>query len=198
MVVILTGGKSRRMGKDKAMLKVNGQEMSLYLAKRYAEQFDAVAFSVDRAGRFETGGFPELPDAFPGLGPGNGLYSAFTVGGADTVFLTATDMPCGDPALAKRLEDMLTGYDACVIRRNDGRVEPLFAWYRKSCLPFIEENLRSGFFSLRRLFSLVNTRYVDEKELAGWDLETVLRNLNTPEEYARFAESREKKTEAGL
>ena len=190
MVVILTGGKSRRMGQDKAMLNMDGTGMSVYLAKRYAEEFDRVVFSVDRACRFETGGFPEFPDAFPGLGPGNGLYSAFTAGEADTVFLTATDMPCGDPTLAILLREKLENHDACVIKRCDGRVEPLFAWYGKNCLRVVEENFRSGFLSMRHIFSAVDTRYVDESELPEWDLDRTLRNLNTIEEYVAFMKNK--------
>ena len=69
LAVILTGGKSSRMGRDKALLPVGGVPMARLLAERFrAAGFD-VAFSVDRAGRFPLGDETELPDAFPGEGP---------------------------------------------------------------------------------------------------------------------------------
>ena len=65
LAVILTGGRSSRMGRDKALLPWGGREMSLTLAARYRETLGAVAMAVDRPGRFPIGDALELPDAFP-------------------------------------------------------------------------------------------------------------------------------------
>jgi molybdopterin-guanine dinucleotide biosynthesis protein A len=135
ITVILTGGKSARMGRDKALLKLNGENLSLTLADRFSKSLGPAAFSVDAAGRFPCRGYPELVDRFPGRGPMNGLISGLEYAGGGHILLLATDMPCADPALALELESRLGGHDVCAIRRAGGRIEPLFAVYGPRCLP---------------------------------------------------------------
>lgn len=185
LTVILTGGKSRRMGRDKALLPVGSETMSRMLAKRYA-CLGPVAFSVDRPGRFDCGGYLELTDAFPGRGPLNGLYSAFTQTNENAAFFTATDMPNGDPELARALYYGLGGYDASIIRRADGRLEPMFAVFHRRCLPQVKAALESECRSFRSVLERMNVRYFGEDELKEWDLNVILVNLNTPEAYERF------------
>ncbi len=184
LAVILTGGKSSRMGRDKAMLPVGGVPMARLLAERFRAAGFEVAVSVDRAGRFPFPDVPELEDAFPGEGPLNGLYAAFARTEAPAVFLTATDLPGGDPALAKRLITLLGENDACLIRRADGKAETLFGVYARSCFGSAERCLLSGRRSMRAALEGLSVRWVEESELPEWDLGKVLRNVNTPEEYA--------------
>lgn len=188
LTVILTGGKSRRMGRDKALLEMQGGTMSLVLARRYAA-LGPVAFAVDEPGRFDCGGFPELADAYPGRGPFNGLHSAFTRTEEEFVFLTATDMPNGDPALAGRLLEEIGDCDACTILRRNGFVEPLFSVYRRSCAPLARECLETGKYSLLELFRRMKVRQVPEESLPDWDMEFVLCNINTPQAYRRYRET---------
>lgn len=187
LTVILTGGTSRRMGTDKACLEIfPGKTLLETLVERYERELGKVAVSVGRPGQFETFGAMELVDAFPGKGPINGLYSAFTQTRAEAAFLTAIDLPNGDAALAGRLYDMLPGYDGVVIRRDGAKFEPAFAVYAASCLDAAERALRSGELSFVHLFERLKIRYVSERELARWDLDKVLVNINTPEELRRF------------
>lgn len=185
LTVILTGGRSRRMGRDKALLPLPSGPVSLVLARRYAA-LGPVAFAVDTAGRFDCGGFPELADSFPGRGPLNGLYSGFRHFDEELLFLTATDMPCGDPALARLLAGRIGTGCACVIERANGFLEPLFAVYHRRTLPLVEECLRTGRCSLREIFERLPVTLVPETRLDAWDMERVLCNINTPETWARF------------
>ena len=188
LTVILTGGKSLRMGRDKASLPTSRGPMSLALAERYAV-LGPVAFSVDRPGRFDCGDFPELPDVYPGCGPFNGIYSAFLYTREDTVFLTATDMPLGDADLVRELAARKGEACACAIQWRSGFIEPLFALYDRRCFPLAEECLQTGLLSLQEVFRRLPVRLVPEEELSGWDLERVLCNINTPETYRRFFEA---------
>lgn len=174
LTVILTGGASRRMGRDKATLPVDGKAMALMLAEKY-EKLGPVAFSVDRRGRFPAGEYRELEDRYPGCGPLNGLVSAFLETEEDVIFLTATDMPGGDPGAVDYLLAHLGEHDACLYEG-----EPLFGVYRRSCLAPAVESLETGEYALRRFL-----RKVDTLELPVPRRE-ILKNLNTPEEYRDF------------
>ena len=178
LTVILTGGQSRRMGRDKALLPLGDSCFSLTLARRFAS-LGPVVFSVDCPGRFPTAEFPELSDAFPGAGPMNGLVSGFRYAKEEEyLLLLATDMPFSDPALARILQAAIGDADVCRFER-----ERLFALYRRSVLPLAEELLSHGENALHRLHDGVRTVTVPRP--AG----DSLRNINTPEDYRSLSEA---------
>ncbi len=186
-VVILAGGQSRRMGHDKASLPFGGGTFLTHLVNVYQATFP-VSVSVARRGQFDTAGAEEIADLVPGQGPLAGLQAAFRQTDADIIFFTATDLPFGSPALAEALLSLLGEHQAAVIRRSDGKIEPLFAAYRRSVLPDAEENLAQGRRALSALLEKLDVRWIDEDELAGFDLNRALDNLNTPEDYHRAVE----------
>jgi molybdopterin-guanine dinucleotide biosynthesis protein A len=190
LTVILTGGKSSRMGQDKALLPhiSEGRCIRDELALRYAV-LGPVAVSVSQAGQYD-GGALELPDAFPGQGPINGLYAAFTMTDAERVFLTATDIVNGDAGLARHLEARLEHHSACVIRREKGDLEPLFAVYTRRCFMACKLCLSAGKRSMLDMIKMVDAVFVEESDLRGmWNLDDILLNINTPKDYERFKAS---------
>ena len=193
LTVILTGGASRRMGRDKALLPYQGATMLQRLIERYAA-LGPVAVSVDRAGRFPCAGAAELPDAFPGQGPLNGIISGFRATQADALLLTAVDLPHGSVALARRLAELRGDADVCLLRRGVKGIEPLFAIYGRACLPVAEDCLQQGRKAIFALLDRVRVRYVAPEELAEFDLERCFLNVNTPEDYAGLQPCGEIKT----
>ena len=182
LTVILAGGASRRMGRDKATLPWGGGTMLQGLINRYSV-LGPVAVSINTPGRFAFTGAVELADRFPDAGPLNGLVSAFTETDADEIFLTAADLPFGDPALARRLAALRGGADACVLRRGVKGVEPLFAVYGRDCLAPATDALERGTRSFFRMFERINVRWVSPEEVPEFELEHILTNVNTQEEY---------------
>ncbi len=172
--VILTGGQSRRMGTDKALLPLDGEALCLRLAEEFAPLVP-VYFAVDRAGRFPTGRFGELVDRFPGQGPLNGIVSAFRGSDAAFALLVATDMPCCTPAAAERLAGAIGGHDACLYGN-----EPLFGLYTRRCLPVAEACLAAGQNAMRGFLDQISTRRLSADDPA------LFTNLNTPEELQAF------------
>lgn len=172
--VILAGGRSSRMGRDKAGLTLGGADFLTRLTSRFQGTFRQVWVS----------GPEGLPDLRPGQGPLAGLETAFVRTGAERIFFTAVDLPFADPALASLLVEKLGEKDACLIRRNSGKLEPLFAAYSSSCLPHIQTCLNEGRRAMGALLDRLDCRVVDEGELSGFDLEQILFNVNTPEDYS--------------
>lgn len=174
--VILAGGRSSRMGRDKAGLTLGGEDFLTRLVTRFRGSFDRVWVS----GRWE------LPDLRPGQGPLAGLETAFVRTGAERLFLTAVDLPFGDPALALELERRMGDADACLIQREDRRWEPLFALYARTCLPALSVALDRGERSFYRgLIPFVTVREVAENSLSAFPLDRLLFNTNTLEEWYR-------------
>ena len=183
LTVILSGGASRRMGRDKALLPYGGSTMLQHLIDKYAV-LGEVAVSVNEAGRFPLRGALELPDPFPGEGPLNGIVAAFEKTDASEIFLTATDLPYGEPAAALELVRLRGDADACVLCGADGRNEPLFAVYDRSCAPVARACFAQGKRSFKALFASLNVRYVNFETLGASATAGMLTNVNTPEDYA--------------
>ena len=171
--VILAGGGSSRMGRDKAGLTLGGEDFCTMLVSRFRREF----------GKVWVSGVRELPDLRPGQGPLAGLETAFVRTGAERLFVAAVDLPFADPALARLLMDRLGEKDACLIRRRDGRTEPLFAAYRRSCLPHVRACLDQGRRAMGALLDRLDCRIIEEETLPGFDLERILFNVNTPQDY---------------
>ena len=189
LTVILAGGASRRMGRDKALLPCGSTTLLQYLIGKYAS-LGPVAVSVNQAGKFPFSGAAELVDRYPDCGPMNGLLAAFEETDAAEVLLTAVDLPAGSAALALRLSELRGEADACVLRRGKKGVEPLFAVYGRGCGTAARDCLAAGKKSMFDLFERVRTRYVLPEELPEFDLDRLLVNLNTPEDYAAFTAER--------
>ena len=187
--VILSGGQSRRMGRDKGDLRLGEHTLLERMAGGLAPLFDGIYVSVDRPGRYP--GCRELPDLRPGQGPLAGLETAFLRTEAEAVFLAAVDLPFAPPALASRVAAETREGDAVVIRRRDGAPEPLFALYRRSCLPAVSACLDRGSRAMKALLDRVDCRWVEEAGLPGFDLDRALFNVNTRAELRRAAEGGE-------
>lgn len=185
--VILAGGMSRRMGRDKAALPFGEETMLSHLVHTYQPFFDVTAVSLNTPGRFDTAGAMEVVDRHPGDGPMAGLEAAFLDTGADVIFLTGTDLPFGDPALARFLLESLGEHDICLIRSDKGP-EPLFAVYSSACLPAIRKSLEEGHRSMYSVIQQMDTLELPAENLPQFDIGRILSNVNDPEEYAKALE----------
>ena len=184
-VVILGGGQSRRMGRDKLRLTLGGETLLTRAVRRYSEVFPRVMVSVAGPEKFPELGDMRVFDVFPGAGPLAGLHAGLLASGED-VFLTGADMPFSSPEKALELIRLGEGYEACVLTDGDGRWEPLFGLYRRSLLPRAEELLRSGQRRMASLLSLASLREVGLRELGEDEDSPLLRNVNNPEDYEKL------------
>lgn len=175
--LVLAGGRSSRMGEDKALLDWGGETL-LERAVRFWRTSGLVERVLVAVGTEEHfGNLPEgaeaVVDLEQGRGPMAGLAAGFRASGAEVLYVSAVDMP------DLRVEAVLPvpEHDAAVYRLN-GRREPLFAVYRRSVLPVAERLLAAGCGKLGAMLNAVETDYYYAPPL----LEPVFRNVNTPEE----------------
>jgi len=185
LTVILSGGGSRRMGRDKAMLPFEGKTLLQASIDKYLE-LGPVAVSVNEAGRFPFVNATELVDRWPDLGPLNGIISAFEETDAAEIFLTATDLPFGDPALVRRLSELRGDADACILKHGKKGIDPLFSVYGRGCYAAACACLAAGKKSFVDMLQGLNVRFVHSEELPEFDLDRVLTNVNTPEEFEKL------------
>jgi molybdopterin-guanine dinucleotide biosynthesis protein A len=187
--IILCGGKSTRMGRDKATLPFGNELMLQRVVRLVGEVVPPPATVVVASPRQSL---PELPqellvarDERDGCGPLEGLAAGLRTlrDQVDAAYVTACDVPLLKPAFVGRMFDLLGDHDIAV--PLDGRQRhPLAAVYRMGLLPHIEQLLKTDQLSLRTLFSRVRTREVPVALLRAVDpqLDT-LKNLNERQDY---------------
>lgn len=184
--VILAGGKSSRMGRNKALLPMpdaaGGRPRIIDAVSQIVSSiFSRVVVSVNEKGLYPDLGFPEIVDRYPDTGPIGGITSVLE-SGETRIFCVACDMPF----LNTGLIEYLCRFDDCdaVVPVWRGRIETLHAAYSASMLPHFQESLRQGRLRLTDTFAEVHVRYVQERELKTIDpTGASFRNINTPFEY---------------
>ncbi len=138
--IILAGGKSSRMGKDKALIKYGDETFMSNSLKKLNELFDETIVVADNVGKYNIKNVKIINDIYPGKGPMGGIHAALKAAGNDWIFVIPCDMPIWEPYLAEEILKHRLDNDIVVPLFNN-RKEPLFALYKKTCIPKIEECL---------------------------------------------------------
>ena len=182
--VLLAGGKSLRMGHDKACIEIGGRSLfyrSLELLQRY---FATVLIAGDRPDLTRPD-IRTIPDIYPGSALG-GLYTGLQSASTDWIFVAPCDMPYPDARILELLVKHRNGFDAVVPRTPEG-YEPVFALYNKKCLPLMEEMLQQGQTRIYDIYQRIKIYYLDWHQMPdGW--ERALLNINTPDQLAELKE----------
>lgn len=183
--VILVGGKSRRMGVDKAFLEIDGIPMFERVLQVFRETFVRTILIGDHGEPFAEYGLPIYPDIYSGSSLG-GLYTGLVHGRTPYIFVSACDVPFPSNTVVRHLLSLRDGFDAVVPTGPDG-FEPLFAVYSTRCRELMHRFLEGGNVRILDLYPDLNVRNVPVKELAGLDGgDRTFVNINTPEDLARI------------
>ena len=167
--IVLCGGRSRRMGRDKASLRF-GSETLLARVVRLVGEVAADVVLVAREGQELPAGFEALRDPAEGLGPLAGIAVGLSAVRGDRALVVACDMPLLRAGLARRLLERSEGVDACV-PVVDGYPVPTCAVYARSTAARARELLERRELRPRAFLDGLRTRYVAEDELRDVDPE---------------------------
>lgn len=178
---ILAGGKSTRMGKDKALLEWGGGtllEHALQVARAVSERL-AVVGGPQHA-RFG----PVLLDIFSGRGPLGGIHAALEASRTDLNLILAVDMPLIEPRFLGFLVERAQASEALVtIPRTSEGWQPLCAVYRRSFAVIARDALEQGRNKIDALFPGITVEVLEKLELVSQGFsESMFRNLNTRQE----------------
>lgn len=183
--IVLTGGKSLRMGTPKFLLPFDGEPLISHVVRRLRSLFTdvVVVAAADQS-------LPSLPakivrDELPYQGPVGGIYYGLRAVAQEISFVTACDAPFLNLTLIRSLLNALGAADVAVPIWQD-RLQPLHAVYRSSVKPYLEQQLNEGRLRPTFLYERVTTRIVSETELLQIDPQGLsFININTPQEYQR-------------
>ncbi len=178
--IILAGGKSTRMGTDKALIKIGDKsllEIAIDICKPVCTSI-IISSNNPEHGKF---GYPVVADEIKDCGSIGGIYSCLKKSETGWNFIISVDTPFVTSDFILFLTTQTENYDVIVPFHFQGK-EPLIALYNKNCLSVIEKQMSLHQFKIHHLITLMNTKYSDARE---WVAKTPLlfKNLNRPEDF---------------
>jgi molybdopterin-guanine dinucleotide biosynthesis protein A len=182
---VVAGGRSRRMGSDKALLRWEGGTLLDHAIARLQAVTDDVRILSGAARRYEDRGLPVITDGDGGPGALVGLLAGLSVLERPFGLFLAVDLPHVTVPLLRHLLQLADGADA-VVPLSAGGAEPLCAAYAKSCLAPVRDAVARGDFKMTGFWGKVHVREVPAGALAAFgESSRLFLNLNAPEDYAR-------------
>lgn len=182
---VLAGGKSTRMGQDKATLTLNGLTLLQHALAALREVCGEVAI-LGKQELYGTLG-PVYEDIFPGCGPLGGIHAALSNSKTEFNLIIAVDTPFLAPEFLSYLaEKAINSRSVVTTPEIDGYTQPLCTIYSLDFRSIAEQALRQGNYKIVPLFPKDQTLVIQESELRQFAFAAdMFENLNTPEDLAR-------------
>jgi molybdopterin-guanine dinucleotide biosynthesis protein A len=168
--ILLAGGKSSRLGTDKAKVKLDGESVMIQaIAEKLSGLSEDIVVSTNGR-RYEDITIPVrwAIDVRPGAGSLMGLYSGLLAAKHDYAIAVACDMPFINIELLKYMISLPRDYDALLPKIGE-QTEQLHSIYSKNCLPKMEKYLNSGHLKITSFMDEIDVKYVDEDIINKYD-----------------------------
>lgn len=195
--VILAGGKSRRMGFDKQLIKINDKFLIQILVEELNKEFDEIIIISNEQSVYDHIKFkcPVIikKDIITGKGPLCGLYSALYYSSSEYIFLTACDMPYVNLEYIRYLKSEIQVNENIkgIVSRKGQWVEPFYAFYSKELMGDIINNIEENDLKILNLLLKNEIIYVKESKVREYSkCLSIFENLNTVEDIERYEKSR--------
>jgi molybdopterin-guanine dinucleotide biosynthesis protein A len=189
--LVLSGGESSRMGREKGLVNLNGDPMVSYVVNSMLDLVDEIIISVGKGraqlyDEYSEIGFEIVEDNEPGFGPIQGVVSAMRKMRGDYVIVGPCDTPFLKPEICRLVLSKAEGKDGAVPIVK-GMYESLHGAYRKgTALKAFEDVLAKGAGRLVDVYDRLDIARVEENELRAVDPELdSFWNLNEPDDLAR-------------
>jgi molybdopterin-guanine dinucleotide biosynthesis protein A len=184
--IILAGGQSRRMQREKSLLPVNGCTLIETVIAQIGPHFNEIIISTAAKDKFTFLNLPLVEDEMPGQGPLLAIMSALRISNHEVNFVLACDIPFIHIPFLQKILSLAQNHDIVVPRYLDGKFEPLFAAYNRCIIPTIEKQYKRGDRKISHLFPVCRTKFV------AMDGQKWFRNLNTMKEYHEYLSQQNK------
>jgi molybdenum cofactor guanylyltransferase len=180
--IILAGGRSARMGENKAFIEIEGVPIITRVHRILSRLFQEVIIVANEEELFRHFDATVYRDLVPERGALGGLYTGLFYSSFPYSFCVGCDMPFLKESVITHLMKHALYEDAIVPRTKDG-LQPLHAIYSKNCLEPIRRTMEQGKYKITDFFPRVKVRIIEEDEFSPLDpSQDSFININTPEE----------------
>jgi molybdopterin-guanine dinucleotide biosynthesis protein A len=182
--IVLAGGKSKRLGRNKVTEKIGNISLIENVVSRLAELKTEIIVVISHDSIIpqlsQYPGVRIIEDIYPGKGTLGGIYSGLAAVTAVRSIVVACDMPFLNVKMLRYMADAASEYDVVVTRSQKGVLEPLHAIYSKTCLEKIKFLIQANRLSVLELYPLVKIKYIDDSETRQFDPDNLsFFNINT-------------------
>lgn len=180
--IILVGGKSSRMGTNKALLDIDGTPMIERVARIMTHVCSEIIIVGGDKKTYGHMGYKIIPDIYPGCGPLSGIHAGLRATTHYYSFVAACDIPYPNPQTMELLVNNIGDYDVVMLSLK-GYFEPLFSIYSKKFAEVAENAIKQGKFKIIDLLPMVNWKSIKlQTSDMIYDHLKNLMNINTPED----------------
>jgi molybdopterin-guanine dinucleotide biosynthesis protein A len=181
--VILAGGKSRRMGYNKALLRIGNQTIIQRVLAALKQVTSSQLIMTNFPDEYKFLRIPTKTDILPGKGAFGGIYTGLYFSETPYCLVSACDTPFLNVEFLRYMTQIVEAYDIVIPKHSKG-YEPLCAIYAKTCMPHIENLLKKERLRIIEVFADVKVREVSESEIENYDSEGLMFfNINTQKDY---------------
>jgi molybdopterin-guanine dinucleotide biosynthesis protein A len=185
--IILAGGKSTRVGTNKAFLKIGKKTIIEQILAKFKEIFRETIVVVNEIQKFDSLKVRIIQDLISSKGPLGGIYTGLVKSNSFYNFIIGCDMPFINNGLVEHIASYAQDFDI-VMPKVKERYEPLCALYSKRCIATIEGALDKDSLRIVDVLPLLNVKLIDEAEIKQFDPEFIsFKNINTREDYRTLA-----------
>jgi molybdenum cofactor guanylyltransferase len=175
--VILAGGKSSRMGKDKALIDIHGKPIIRHVIETMKQIFDRVIIIANDQRLYRLFGLEVFSDIYVDCGPLGGIHSAFFHTFSDKLFIIACDTPDVSPDLIRYVCDFHSSSIAKV-PFAEGTLHPLIGMYHRDCLPILLSHLESNRLKMASFLDAIEAECIPISESLSFYKPGLFRNIN--------------------
>lgn len=185
--VILSGGKSTRMGTNKAFLEIEGMRLIDRAVMMFRNIFQEVILSTNSPLEYLDQDCIIASDIFKNKGALGGIYTGLFYASCDHVFVSACDMPFLNRPFIEHMIKCTDGYDIVVPEPADG-LQPLHAIYSKKCLSPIKKLMDAGNLKVTGFYRGLKTMVIPEAVIKTFDPKAkMFMNINTRDDFERIS-----------
>jgi len=177
--IILAGGASSRMGKDKGLCDFRGKSLVKYAIEALLPISDSIIISSNNIEGYKKFGYDVVVDQYKNIGPIGGLYSSLKKSTSPHNLIISCDTPFVNTLLLEYVLTNVDGYDIVVPEHGDSYIEPLAGYYSNSIVGILEESINNQDYKLMNLFKKVNFKSIKVDSIAGFS-NLLFKNLNAP------------------
>jgi len=186
--IILAGGKSSRLGRSKALQAIGGKSLIQWVIDHLAILSTEIIIATAHGEAIPCSSAVKIKtvaDIYPGKGPLVGIYSGLIASSSSRAIVVGCDTPFLSISLLEYITQTCSTFDI-VVPRIKNKLEPLCAVYSKNCSGLIQGLLEQDELRIRKLFSMVKVKYVEEDEINRFDPEHLsFFNINSQDDLDR-------------
>lgn len=179
--IVLSGGKSSRMGKEKGLIDFQGKPLISYAIDALKPLVQNIIIGANnQLDEYKKLGYPIVEDEIKNIGPLGGVFSTLRSSHTKYNIILSCDMPFVNTALLEYINKHKKGFDVVVAAHNTDKIEPLCGVYAKSIIPVIENTVEDGNYKLRDIFKNVRFEALDINPSLPFYSNRLFYNINKP------------------